>query len=138
MTKDLISNMISKLKNANLINQTYILVPYSNKVFAILKIFLEQGYINDLQILLTSEKKKQIKIFLKYKGWWIKKPTFSILTRVSKPGRRIFSGYKDFYKKLASLNLMQGLAIVSTSIGILTHLKAKKLKKGGEILCYIE
>lgn len=138
MTKDLISNMISKLKNANLVKHAFISVPYSQKVFAILKIFLQQGYINDLELSIDSNKKKEIKIFLKYKGWWIKKPTFIVLKRISTSGRRVFSGYKDFSKKLALLNMTQGIAIVSTSSGILTHLKASKMKKGGEILCYIE
>ena len=78
-----------------------------------------------------------IKVFLKYKGWWIKKPLFSIIRRISKPGLRVFSGYKDFTNKLDILRYEQGTAIISTSSGIMSHIKATKLKKGGEIICYI-
>jgi len=74
---------------------------------------------------------------LKYKGWWIKKPLFSIIKRISKPGQRVFSGYKDFPKLIDTLQYEQGTAIVSTSVGVMSHNKATKLKKGGEIVCYI-
>ena len=78
-----------------------------------------------------------IKIILKYKGWWIKKPLFSVLKRISKPGLRVFSNYKDFNNRLTILKYEQGTAIISTSSGVMSHIKASKLKKGGEILCYI-
>jgi small subunit ribosomal protein S8 len=83
------------------------------------------------------ESQKQIKAVLKYSGWWKKKPVFSILKRISKPGQRIFASYKDFNKIIDALKYEQGIAIISTSSGIMSHLKASKLKKGGEILCYI-
>lgn len=76
-------------------------------------------------------------MLLKYKGWWIKKPFFSIIKRISKPGKRVFSGYKDFGANIDILRYEQGIAIISTSSGVMGHLKATKLKKGGEILCYI-
>jgi small subunit ribosomal protein S8 len=137
MTKDLISDMLTKLRNANLIKQNYTLIKYTNINFSILKILLKQGYIKDLQLLNTS-KKKEIKVFLKYKGWWIKKSVFSKLERISKPGRRIFSDYRHFSLKCNYLKSLQGIAIISTSTGIMTNFKAKKLKKGGEIICYIQ
>jgi small subunit ribosomal protein S8 len=74
---------------------------------------------------------------LKYKGWWVKKPFFSSIVRISKPGQRIFSKYKDFKKKISLLKYEQGIAIISTSSGVMSHLKASKMKKGGEILCFI-
>ena len=85
----------------------------------------------------TNSSQKIIKALLKYKGWWIKKPFFSTIQRVSKPGKRVFSSYKNFYKEISILKYQQGTAIISTSSGIMSHLKATKLKKGGEILCYI-
>ena len=60
-----------------------------------------------------------------------------MLKRISKPGKRVFSGYKKFNTKINILKYEQGTAIISTSSGIMSHLKATKLKKGGEILCYI-
>jgi small subunit ribosomal protein S8 len=62
---------------------------------------------------------------------------FSIIKRISKPGLRVFSGYKQFANKLDVLRYEQGIAIISTSSGIMSHIKASKLKKGGEIICYI-
>jgi len=79
----------------------------------------------------------EIKIILNYKGWWIKKPLFSTLKRVSKPGHRVFSGYKTFDNIIDVLRYEQGIAIISTSIGVMSHNKATKLKKGGEVLCYV-
>ena len=78
-----------------------------------------------------------LKVILKYKGWWIKKPLFSDLKRISKPGQRVFSGYKHFSEIIDVLQHQQGTAIISTSMGVMSHTKATKLKKGGEILCYI-
>ena len=63
---------------------------------------------------------------------------FSIIKRFSKPGKRIFSTYKNFEKLLPILRLSPTLAIISTSQGIMTHKKAIKLRKGGEILFYIK
>lgn len=59
------------------------------------------------------------------------------MDRISKPGNRVFSGYQEFNKIIDILRYSQGIAIVSTSSGVMSHLKAAKLKKGGEILCYI-
>lgn len=78
-----------------------------------------------------------IKVVLKYKGWWIKKPLFSTLQRISKPGQRVFSPYKKFFKKIDVLKYQQGIAIISTSMGVMSHNKATQLKKGGEILCFV-
>jgi small subunit ribosomal protein S8 len=93
---------------------------------------------NDLEITKkTKSTQKNIKIYLKYKGWWIKKSFFSILKRISKPGKRVFSNYKNFNDSINVLRYQQGIAIISTSSGVMSHLKATQLKKGGEILCYI-
>lgn len=137
MEKDQISNMLTKLRNANLVKHDHIIVNYTNINFSILKILLKQGYIKDLQIFEIINEKK-IKVFLKYKGWWFKKSVFTMLKRISKPGRRIFSNYRHFPIKCSYLKNFQGFAIISTSVGIMTHIKAKKLKKGGEIICYIQ
>jgi small subunit ribosomal protein S8 len=133
MTNDLISDMLTRIRNATLARHHYTLVKYSELNLGILKVLKSEGYIENY--LLVEE--RMIKIYLKYKGWWIKKPFFSTIQRVSKPGQRIFSGYKSFTKKIDVLQYDQGIAIISTSSGIMSHIKALKLKKGGEILCYI-
>lgn len=133
MTHDLISDMITRLRNASLVRHRIVAIPYTKINLNILKVFKKEGYIQDL---ILSEK-KEILVTLRYKGWWIKKPIFSNLKRISKPGQRIFSGYKEFAKHFQLLKYNQGVAIVSTSSGIMSHVKAKKFKKGGEIICYI-
>jgi small subunit ribosomal protein S8 len=106
---------------------------------AVLKVLSAEGYIKTYSVTESEEKQTQktIKVLLKYKGWWIKKPLFSTLKRISKPGQRVFSGYKNFNKVINILKYNQGTALISTSSGVMSHAKAEKLKKGGEILCYI-
>jgi small subunit ribosomal protein S8 len=98
---------------------------------------LAEGYITSYSLEKNSFNQNDIKIILKYKGWWIKKPLFSIMKRISKPGQRVFSGYKNFNDIINVLKYEQGTAIISTSVGVMSHNKATTLKKGGEILCYI-
>jgi small subunit ribosomal protein S8 len=98
---------------------------------------MSEGFINSYSIEEEENNTQSLKVLLKYKGWWIKKPLFSIIKRISKPGLRVFSGYKQFNNKLDVLRYEQGIAIISTSSGVMSHIKASKLKKGGEIICYI-
>jgi small subunit ribosomal protein S8 len=112
-------------------------VRYSKLNLAILKVLAAEGYIKSYTIETLDPVDNGIKILLKYKGWWIKKPLFSIIKRISKPGQRVFSGYKNFQDTIDVLSYQQGTAIISTSAGIVSHIKAQKLKKGGEILCYV-
>lgn len=139
MTTDLVSDMLTRIRNASLAKHSFTRVQYSKQNLAILKVLASEGFINSF-ILEENENttnNHSIKVFLKYKGWWIKKPLFSIIKRISKPGLRVFSGYKQFDNKLDVLRYEQGIAIISTSSGIMSHIKASKLKKGGEIICYV-
>ena len=138
MTNDLVSDMLTRIRNASLARHTFTTVRFNKLNLAVLKVLQAEGYINDFELEKQPNNITIIKVFLKYKGWWIKKPLFSILKRISKPGQRVFSGYKNFQKIINVLKYEQGIAIVSTSIGVMSHKKAKKLKKGGEIVCYIE
>ena len=138
MTNDLVSDMLTRIRNASLARHSFTRIRYSKLNLAILRVLEAEGYINEFYIENDENtSQKIIKALLKYKGWWIKKPFFSTIQRVSKPGKRVFSSYKDFYKEISILKYQQGTAIISTSSGIMSHLKATKLKKGGEILCYI-
>ncbi len=137
MTNDLVSNMLTRIRNATLARHTSVSIPYSRLNENILSVLKKEGYIKDFQILQENSFKKTIKTYLRYKGWWIKKPFFTSLKRISKPGQRIFSSYKDFSQKINLLKYKQGTAIISTSSGIMSHTKAISLKKGGEIICYI-
>ena len=137
MTNDLVSDMLTRIRNASLARHSFARIRFSKLNLAILKVLFTEGYIKSYSIENTNCKQNSIKIILKYKGWWIKKPLFSIMKRISKPGQRVFSGYRNFDDIISVLQYQQGTAIISTSIGIMSHNKATKLKKGGEILCYI-
>ncbi len=137
MTKDLTSDMLTRIRNAILVKQNFVNVQYCKLNLDILKVLLKEGYIQNFEILLNSRNQKEIKISLRYKGWWIKKALFSKIIRVSKPGQRMYSSYQDFTKKISLLKHSKGTAIISTSSGLMSHKKAIHLKKGGEIICYI-
>jgi small subunit ribosomal protein S8 len=138
MTNDNISDMLTRIRNASMAKHSFTRVVYSKVNLAILKVLLAEGYIKDYLVETEPQTKRQeIKIFLKYKGWWVKKSFFSVIKRISKPGKRIFSSYKNFNDSINILKYEQGIAIISTSSGVMSHLKATQLKKGGEILCYI-
>lgn len=135
MTLDHTSDMITRIRNANAVhsNQTYI--NYSKFCISILKILKTENFISNFFI---SKKKKYLRVLLNYKGFWGKESSFSSIEQVSKPGRRVYIGYKDFINFKRQLNKTKGLLIISTSSGIMTHTKAENLKKGGEILFYID
>ena len=137
MTNDLVSDMLTRVRNATAAKHSFTRVQFSKLNLAILKVLKNEGYIQSYFLETLDNKKFSIKVNLKYKGWWIKKPLFSILQRISKPGQRVFSGYKHFQDTIDVLRYDQGTAIISTSAGIVSHVKAQKLKKGGEILCYV-
>jgi small subunit ribosomal protein S8 len=137
MTTDLVSDMLTRIRNASLAKHSFTKVQYSKQNLAILKVLMSEGFINSYSVEEEANTTQSVKVLLKYKGWWIKKPLFSIIKRVSKPGLRVFSGYKQFNNKIDVLRYEQGIAIISTSSGVMSHIKASKLKKGGEIICYI-
>lgn len=137
MTCDLTSDMLTRIRNAVAVKQKFVNVLYSKLNIEILKVLKSEKYIENFEIFFNSKTHKEIKIILRYKGWWIKKALFSKIVRLSKPGQRVFSSYEDFSKKVNLLKSSQGTAVISTSSGIMSHKKAIKLKKGGEIICYI-
>lgn len=136
MVKDLISDMLTRIRNASLAKHNFVNLKYSKQTCEILKIFTKEGYILGYTLIKTSE--TYIKVYLKYKGSWIKTPFISELTRISKPGQRVYSSYKNFYKAIKFLKYNQGVGIISTSNGVMNHFKAYYYKKGGEIICYIK
>jgi small subunit ribosomal protein S8 len=129
MTNDLVSDMLTRIRNASLARHTFTNVKFNKLSLSVLKVLEAEGYITGFELEEQSNKSTNIKVYLRYKGWWIKKPLFSIIKRISKPGQRVFSGYKNFQKVIDVLRYEQGTAIISTSSGVMSHTKAKKLKK---------
>ncbi len=129
---DTISDYLTRVRNAIKANHRVVEVPASNLKKEITKILFEKGYILNYKFEDTANKQGSIKIALKYHPL-TKKPAISSLDRVSKPGLRKYSGVDTMPRVLNGL----GIAIISTSKGIITDKEAKKLNVGGEVLCYI-
>ena len=124
MITDTLSNLFSKIKNGYLAKKSKIIHQNSKQNINILTIFLKEGFIKTYKI----NSKNQLDIYLKYKK---NIAVISEIKRLSKPGKRLYITNKDLYKKKS------GFYIISTSVGILTNLQAKKLNVGGELICKI-
>jgi len=127
---DTIADMLTRIRNASAAKHPTIDVPCSNVKKQIAQILVDEGYIKNFRVI---EDKKQgvIRITLKYTD--NKTQVITGLRRVSKPGLRIYSNCKDMPKVMKGL----GIAIVSTSKGIMTDKKARELHVGGEILAFV-
>ncbi len=128
-TTDPIADMLTRIRNANSAKHICVDVPASNVKKAIAEILLEEGYIKNYQII-EDGKQNVIRIALKYNG---KEKAISGLKRVSTPGLRIYKSKEELPKVLRGL----GIAIVSTSKGIMTDKKARKENVGGEVMAFV-
>ena len=127
---DVIADMLTRIRNASNAKHETVDVPVSNMKKAIADILLEEGYIKSYEII-DDGKQGMIHITLKYGA--NKEKVISGLKRVSKPGLRVYSGSQELPKVLKGL----GIAIVSTSKGIMTDKKARQEKVGGEVLAVV-
>jgi len=126
---DPIANMLTIIRNALKVRKETVDVPASKLLEKILSIFKQDGYIEDFR-LLKDNKQGVLKIFLKYEN---KKSVITGLKRVSRSGLRIYATNTEIPRVLSGL----GKAVISTSKGIIDDKEARKLKIGGEVLCYI-
>ncbi len=131
MVNDMISDFLTRIRNANNSKHYLVEVTATNVTKNIVQILKEEGFINDFQIL-QSKTQNSIVISLKY-STQTRQPVLKNLERVSKPGIRVYARKKNISNVLGSL----GTVILSTSQGIMTDRKAKLLNIGGEILCRI-
>ena len=131
MVNDTISDMLTRIRNANMVKHQIVQIPANKMSLAIAKILKEEGFIEDFESYSENEK-KYLLISLKYSGK-SRKPVICKIERVSKPGLRVYTNSKKLPRVLDDL----GIAIISTSRGVMTNLKAKELGIGGEVLCYI-
>jgi small subunit ribosomal protein S8 len=131
VVNDTISDMLTRIRNANMVKHQIVEIPFTKISLAIGLILKEEGFIEDFDVYLEKSRKNLL-ILLKYKGK-NREPVITTIQRVSKPGLRVYRNAKKLPRVLANL----GIAIVSTPQGLMTNLKAKKLGIGGEILCYI-
>lgn len=127
---DTIADLLTRIRNANSAKHATVDVPASNVKKAITQILVDEGYVKGFQII-EDGKQGVIRITLKYGD--NKSPVITGLRRVSKPGLRIYASCADMPKVRKGL----GIAIISTSKGIVTDKKARELNVGGEVLAYI-
>ncbi len=128
---DPIADMLTRIRNANTSKHDTVDVPSSKMKLAIAEILMEEGYIKKYE-LVDDGAFKTIHITLKY-GADRNDRIISGLKRISKPGLRIYAGKDELPKVLGGL----GIAIISTNQGVITDKKARELKVGGEVLCYV-
>ena len=127
---DPVADMLTRIRNANSAKHDTVDVPASNLKKAIAQILLDEGYIKAFE-LVDNGNQGVIRITLKYQGK--KQQVISGLKRVSKPGLRIYAGAGEIPYVLKGL----GIAIISTSKGVMTDKKARELHIGGEVLAFV-
>jgi len=130
MNTDPIADMLTRIRNAQAVNKKEVLIPFSKIKFEIAKILKHEDYINEVEKI-EEGKFPQVKIELKYKDK--KTPVIREIRRISKPGYRVYVNKGKIPVVLNNL----GIAIISTSQGLMTNKEARRKGVGGEILCEI-
>ncbi len=127
---DPIADMLARIRNAIMAKHDFVLVPASRMKLSIARILKEEGFVSDYEVL-RSKPHRAIKIYLRYTD--NNQPAISGLERVSRPGLRVYVGKKEIPRVYGGL----GIAIVSTSKGVITGQQAWRQGIGGELLCYV-
>jgi small subunit ribosomal protein S8 len=126
---DPISDMLTRIRNAQMASKINVSMPSSKLKVAIVRVLKDEGYVEDFAVNGNSGK-PTLEIILKY---YAGQPVIERIDRVSKPGLRIYKGVDDIPKVMNGL----GVAIVSTSMGVMTDRKARASNVGGEVLCVV-
>nr|QCI07907.1 ribosomal protein S8 [Pleonosporium borreri] len=131
MVNDIISDMLTRIRNANLAKHQIVKIPSTNMTRNISRVLKDEGFIYEIEEI-KEKWKKYLIISLKYKGK-NKTPIITELKRISKPGLRVYANHKELPRVLGGI----GIAVISTSQGIMTDRLARHSGFGGEVLCYI-
>ncbi|MGL5123754.1 MAG: 30S ribosomal protein S8 [Fusobacteriaceae bacterium] len=126
---DPIADMLTRIRNANAVMHEKVDMPHSNLKEKVAEILKEEGFISNFKTI-TDGNKKNIRVYLKYSG---KERVIKGIKRISTPGRRVYSAVEDMPRVLSGL----GIAIVSTSKGLVTDKVARRENMGGEILAFV-
>jgi small subunit ribosomal protein S8 len=128
---DPVADMLTKIRNASMAKHEKVEIPTSRMKLQIVKILKNEGYIKNFKKVVSKEGVNYIRVFLKYDEK--QNPVLHGLDRISTPGRRVYSGYRDMPRVYNGY----GVVVVSTSTGIITGKKASEKKVGGELICSI-
>lgn len=126
---DPIADMLTRIRNANTAYHKEVIIPASKMKKNLIEIFKNEGFIEDFEVI-GDAPKENLRITLKYKG---RERVISGLRKISKPGLKVYADKNSLPRVLGGL----GVAIVSTSKGIITDKEARKQNIGGEVVCYI-
>jgi len=126
---DPIADMLTRIRNAQMVEKTSVQVPSSKVKVAIAQVLKDEGYIEGFQVK-TDEGRPQLEIALKY---YAGRPVIERIERVSRPGLRVYKGSNAISQVMNGL----GVAIVTTPKGVMTDRKARASGVGGEVLCYV-
>ena len=127
---DPISDMLTRIRNAQLAEKTIVAMPSSKLKVAIAEVLKDEGYVDGFSVVSSENGKATLEIGLKY---YSGRPVIEKIQRISRPGLRIYKGSEDIPKVMNGL----GIAIVSTSKGLMTDRKARANGIGGEVLCVV-
>ena len=125
---DPIADMLTRIRNAQMVEKPTVAMPSSKLKVAIAKVLKDEGYIDDFAV--RGDAKPELEIALKY---YAGRPVIERIERVSRPGLRIYKGRHDIPTVMNGL----GVAIVTTPKGVMTDRKARQAGIGGEVLCYV-
>ncbi len=131
MMTDPISDMLTRIRNANAAMKDDVTMPSSKQKIALAEILKREGYISDFQVLDNAGPVKQLKVGLKYSD--DRQRTISGIKRVSTPGLRVYRAATEVPRVLGGL----GVAVLSTSQGLMTDREARQRNVGGEVMCFV-
>ncbi|TET86932.1 MAG: 30S ribosomal protein S8 [Dehalococcoidia bacterium] len=130
MTTDPIADMLTRIRNANMVRHEFVLLPWSKINLSIVRTLKEEGFIDNYEVL-KGRPARMTKVYLKYTDK--NQPVILGLKRISKPGLRVYASRSEIPRVYGGL----GIAILSTSKGVMTGQRAWKQHLGGELLCYV-
>nr|YP_010338504.1 ribosomal protein S8 [Rhodaphanes brevistipitata]UNJ18454.1 ribosomal protein S8 [Rhodaphanes brevistipitata] len=131
MVNDIISDTLTRIRNANLARHQIVQIPATKMTRSVVKVLQEEGFIFKYEEV-VEEYKSHLLISLKYRGKK-RQPVINALRRISKPGLRVYANHSKLPRVLGGL----GIAIISTSQGVMTDRRARHNGLGGEVLCYV-
>lgn len=127
---DPVADMLTRIRNAQLIGNKMVRLPYSNLKAEILNVLKEEGFIQSFETI-SFDNKKDLEVTLKY---YDGKPVIEKIKRISRPALRVYKGYDEFKPVRGGL----GISIISTPKGVMTDKSARNQQLGGEVLCTVE
>lgn len=130
MNTDPIADMLTRIRNASLVNHSQVVLPSSKMKVAIAQILKAEGFIDSFTV---TDEKPQPNLILRLKYTGRGEPVITGVERVSKPGKRVYTGHRDIPWVRAGL----GVTILSTPKGLMTGREARRAKLGGEVICNV-